>query len=185
MEHKGKLFLFLFAVGEAGHTLQEEQEAKCRVKAALYFMVFSLLFPCNWKKMAMSFTPLLRMSHVSAMNSLTAPCSTEIDMTLSKFAEGLREMYLSRSLPPNPYRCNSFTPRVLLACSEPGFMASDIVYVLFNPVDSLATSSQYFSCLFCFLCLFHVSCGCVCFYVYHWFIIYLFIVDFIVFIILC
>lgn len=50
MEHKGKLFLFLFAVGEAGHTLQEEQEAKCRVKAALYFMVFSLLFPCNWKK---------------------------------------------------------------------------------------------------------------------------------------
>ncbi|XP_050689361.1 uncharacterized protein LOC126981820 isoform X2 [Eriocheir sinensis] len=55
------------------------------------------------------------------------PAITEIDMPLSKFAEGLREMYLSRSLPPNPYRCNAFTPRVLLTCSEPRFMASDIV----------------------------------------------------------
>lgn len=47
MEHKGKSFLFLFAVGEAGHTLHEEQEAKCRVKAVFYFMVFGLLYPCN------------------------------------------------------------------------------------------------------------------------------------------
>ncbi|KAG0722090.1 Tigger transposable element-derived protein 2 [Chionoecetes opilio] len=39
-------------------------------------------------------------------------------MTLSKFAEGLREMYLNRNLPENPNRCNSFTPRIILVRQE-------------------------------------------------------------------
>uniref|UniRef100_A0A0N7ZB11 HTH CENPB-type domain-containing protein n=1 Tax=Scylla olivacea TaxID=85551 RepID=A0A0N7ZB11_SCYOL len=42
----------------------------------------------------------------------------EVAMKLSQFAAGLREMYLDSSLPADPYRCNVFTPRVLLIRSE-------------------------------------------------------------------
>lgn len=39
-------------------------------------------------------------------------------MTLSKLAEGLREMYLNKDLPADPHRCNSFMPRVSLVRQE-------------------------------------------------------------------
>ncbi|XP_045137710.1 uncharacterized protein LOC123519999 isoform X2 [Portunus trituberculatus] len=51
----------------------------------------------------------------STQHTSTPP---EVGMKLSEFAAGLREMYLDSSLPPDPYRCNVFTPRVLLARSE-------------------------------------------------------------------
>ena len=54
-------------------------------------------------------------------------------MTLSKLAEGLREMYLNSNLPADPYRCNAFTPRIILTHLEQKlvkkYSMSDAVYV--------------------------------------------------------
>lgn len=67
-------------------------------------------------------------------------------MTLSKLAEGLREMYLNKDLPADPHRCNSFMPRVSLVRQEEKpnsdkkhTVVEDVYVFFFTPFYNMAS----------------------------------------------